>query len=62
MLNYIRWQIDEGDPAVKSSHQRVWTAKGPVFGDQGVFGIALNWQVAELSGRRVIFQDGMIEG
>lgn len=62
MLNYIRWQIDETDPAVRLSHERVWTAKGPVFGDQGTFGVGLNWQVAELSGRRVIFQDGMIEG
>jgi CubicO group peptidase (beta-lactamase class C family) len=62
MLNYIRWQVDETDPAVKLSHQRVWMAKGPVFGDQGIFGVGLNWQVAELSGRRVIFQDGMIEG
>lgn len=62
MLSYIRWQIDETDPAVRLSHELVWTAKGPVFGDQGVFGIGLNWQVAELSGRRVIFQDGMIEG
>ena len=62
MLNYVRWQIDETDPAVRLSHQRVWTAKAPVFGDQGTFGIGLNWQVAALSGRRVIFQDGMIEG
>lgn len=62
MLSYIRWQIDETDPAVRLSHELVWTAKGPVFGDQGIFGIGLNWQVAELSGRRVIFQDGMIEG
>jgi len=62
MLSYIRWQIDETDPAVRLSHERVWTAKAPVFGDQGTFGIGLNWQIAELSGRRVIFQDGMIEG
>jgi CubicO group peptidase (beta-lactamase class C family) len=62
MLNYIQWQIDETDPAVRLSHKRVWTAKGPVFGDQGTFGVGLNWQVAELSRRRVIFQDGMIEG
>lgn len=62
MLRYVRWQIDETDPAVRLSHQRVWTAKGPTFGDQGSFGVGLNWQVAELSGRRVIFQDGMIEG
>lgn len=62
LLRYVRWQLDETDPAVRLSHQRVWTAKGPVFGDKGIFGIGLNWQVAELSGRRVIFQDGMIEG
>jgi CubicO group peptidase (beta-lactamase class C family) len=62
MLNYIQWQIDETDPAVRLSHERVWTAKGPVFGDRGTFGVGLNWQIAELSGRRVIFQDGMIEG
>jgi len=62
MLSYIQWQIDETDPAVRLSHERVWTAKGPVFGDRGTFGVGLNWQIAELSGRRVIFQDGMIEG
>lgn len=62
LLSYLRWQLDETDPAVRLSHQRVWTAKGPTFGDQGTFGIGLNWQIAELSGRRVIFQDGMIEG
>jgi CubicO group peptidase (beta-lactamase class C family) len=62
MLKYVGWQIEETDPAVRLSHQRVWTAKGPVFGDKGTFGIGLNWQVAELSGRRAIFQDGMIEG
>jgi serine-type D-Ala-D-Ala carboxypeptidase/endopeptidase len=62
MLKYVRWQIEETDPAVKLSHQRVWTAAGPVFGSQGTFGIGLNWQIAELSGRHVIFQDGMIEG
>jgi len=62
MLSYIRWQLAETDPAVRLSHERVWTAEGPVYGDQGTFGIGLNWQIAELSGRRVIFQDGNIEG
>jgi CubicO group peptidase (beta-lactamase class C family) len=62
MLKYVRWQIEETDPAVKLSHQRVWTAADPVFGSLGTFGIGLNWQIAELSGRHVIFQDGMIEG
>ena len=62
MLKYVRWQVDETDPAVKLSHQRVWTADDPVYGGHGTFGIGLNWQVAELLGRRVIFQDGMIEG
>lgn len=52
MLSYVRWQIDETDPAVRLSHQRVWTAKGPVFGNQGTFGIGLNWQIAELSGSK----------
>lgn len=62
MLNYVRWQIDEIDLAVRLSHQRVSTAKDRVFGDRGTFGIGLKWQVAELSRRRVVFQDGMIEG
>ena len=55
MLSDIRWQIDETDPAVRLPREWVWTAKGTVFGDQGAFGIGLNWQLAELSGRRVIF-------
>ncbi len=62
MLKYVRWQVEEADPAVKLSHQRVWTAKAPIFSSQGTFGVGLNWQVAELAGRRAIFQDGMIEG
>lgn len=62
MLKYVRWQLDESDPAVRLSHQRVWTAKGRIFAGQGTFGTGLNWQIAELSGRRAIFQDGMIEG
>lgn len=62
MLKYVRWHVEEADPAVRLSHQPVFTSSQPVFGDAGVFSVGLNWQIVEFEGRRVIWQDGMIEG
>jgi CubicO group peptidase (beta-lactamase class C family) len=62
MLKYAGWQVKETDPAVRLSHQPVFTATQPVFGDQGTFSVGLNWQMVALAGRRVVWQDGMIEG
>ena len=62
MLKYLQWHVEESDPAVRLSHQPVFTSTEPVFGDRGVFSVGLNWQMVELDGRRVIWQDGMIEG
>lgn len=62
MLKYVRWHVEEADPAVSLSHQPVFTSTQPVFGDAGVFSVGLNWQMVEIDGRRVIWQDGMIEG
>lgn len=62
MLKYVRWQVEEADPAVRLSHQPVFTSTQPVFENDGVFSVGLNWQMVELGGRRVIWQDGMIEG
>jgi CubicO group peptidase (beta-lactamase class C family) len=62
MLKYVRWHVEDADPAVRLSHQPVFTSTRPVFGDKGVFSVGLNWQMVELDGHRVIWQDGMIEG
>ncbi|HYC96867.1 serine hydrolase domain-containing protein [Brevundimonas sp.] len=62
MLKYLRWHVEDADPAVRLSHQPVFTSTQPVFGDRGVFSVGLNWQMIEIDGRRVIWQDGMVEG
>ncbi len=62
MLKYVRWHVEESDAAVRLSHQPVFTSSQPVFGDQGRFSVGLSWQMVELEGRRIIWQDGMIEG
>jgi len=54
LLKYLRWQMAETDPAVKLSHQRVLT--------QGNYSAGLNWQILSNSSRRLIWQEGNIDG
>ena len=54
MLGYARWQLAEGDPAVKLSHQPTYVSDD--------FSIGLNWQMLKHGGRRVIWQDGAVPG
>jgi D-alanyl-D-alanine-carboxypeptidase/D-alanyl-D-alanine-endopeptidase len=54
MLAYARWQLDEGDPAVRLSHQASFV--------DGDYAAGLNWQMLRAGARRVIWQDGAIPG
>jgi len=54
MLTYTKWQLAEADEVVKLSHQPVFT--------QGVYSAALNWQILRTDRRRIVWQEGNIEG
>jgi len=62
LLRYARWQLDEKDQAVILAHQPVFDSKQPPYGDKGSYGSGFFWQVAGIGARRLIWQDGMIEG
>jgi serine-type D-Ala-D-Ala carboxypeptidase/endopeptidase len=54
LLKYLRWHLAEADPAVKLSHE-------PIFTD-GNYAAALNWQIFKNNGRRLIWQEGTVPG
>ncbi len=54
MVKYVRWEIDEKDPAVVLSHQPQSTSYNYAAG--------LNWQMLTVDNRRVVWQTGNIEG
>ena len=54
MLKYVAWQVADRDPAVRLSHQPVFTS--------GNYSAGLNWQMLSESGKRVIWQSGDLEG
>ena len=54
MLTYATWQLNESNEVVKLSHEPVFT--------QGEYSAALNWQIVRTGGRRVVWQEGNIEG
>jgi serine-type D-Ala-D-Ala carboxypeptidase/endopeptidase len=62
LLRYARWHLAEKDPAVILSHRPVFDAKMTPYDGKGAYGSALFWQVASLEDRRLIWQDGMVEG
>jgi D-alanyl-D-alanine-carboxypeptidase/D-alanyl-D-alanine-endopeptidase len=55
MLNYVRWQLEEKDKAVKLSHQPTWS-------DGNGYSTGLNWQMLKSSENRVIWQEGNTPG
>jgi len=54
MLTYTKWQLAESDEAVKLSHLPVFT--------QGPYSAGLNWQMLQADSRRIVWQEGNIEG
>ena len=54
LLKYVAWQVAESDPAVRLSHQPVFTS--------GNYSAGLNWQMLSDHGNRVIWQSGDFEG
>ena len=55
MLKYIQWNVAEETEAAKLTHQ-------PTSGDASRYSSGLNWQMLNVSGNRVIWQDGNIPG
>ncbi|AKD58776.1 serine hydrolase domain-containing protein [Spirosoma radiotolerans] len=55
MLKFIQWNVAEQDKAAKLSHQPTW-------GDENRYSAGLNWQMLNVAGHRVIWQDGNIPG
>jgi CubicO group peptidase (beta-lactamase class C family) len=54
LLKYAQWQMDETDPAVKTSHQ-------PTFSYNN-YSVGLNWQMISSGGYRRIWQEGDVPG
>ena len=54
MLTYTKWQLAETDEVVRLSHRPVFT--------QGPYSAALNWQILQGGSKRVVWQEGNIEG
>jgi len=54
MLKYTKWQLAESDEVVKLSHQPVLT--------QGTYSAGLNWQILHAGTKRIIWQEGNVEG
>lgn len=56
LIKYLKFQLDEKDPAVKMTHQPVW-------GDANVFALGLNWFINKTGdGRLTIHDDGTTLG
>ena len=54
MLKYARWQLEEKDPAVKLTHQPLFTS--------GDYSAGLNWQIMRSNEKRIIWQSGNFPG
>ncbi|MCX6214266.1 serine hydrolase domain-containing protein [Spirosoma sp.] len=55
MLNYIQWNVAEQADAARLAHQLTW-------GNENGYSAGLNWQMIQLAGQRVIWQDGNLPG
>lgn len=54
MLKYARWEMAEEDEAAKLSHQPQFTS--------GSYSAGLNWQIVRSGNKRLIWQEGNIDG
>jgi D-alanyl-D-alanine-carboxypeptidase/D-alanyl-D-alanine-endopeptidase len=55
MVKYARWQLAEGDEAVRLTHQLRWHIDGN-------YSLGINWQIFSLPNYRMIWQEGGVPG